>query len=91
MADRVRRRVQVRGRVQGVFFRDSARREADRHGVAGWASNEPDGSVELVLEGPPEGVERVLAFCRTGPRGASVDDVEEREEEPEGLEGFAVR
>jgi acylphosphatase len=88
---RVRRRVRVRGRVQGVFFRDSARRQAERRGVAGWASNEPDGTVMLVLEGEREGVERMLDFCRTGPEAAHVEEVEESEEEPEGLEGFVVR
>jgi acylphosphatase len=91
VAERVRRRVRVEGRVQGVFFRDSARREARRHGVAGWASNEPDGAVELVLEGAPDAVDRVVAFCRAGPEGAAVESVVEREEEPDELEGFEVR
>jgi acylphosphatase len=87
----IRRRVVVHGRVQGVFFRDSTQREASRHGVAGWVSNRPDGSVEAVLEGEPEAVERVLGFFREGPRGADVDRVEDFEEEPEGLTGFQVR
>jgi acylphosphatase len=91
VGDRVRRRVFVRGRVQGVFFRDSARREAARAGVAGWAANRPDGRVELVLEGEGEAVERLIAFCRSGPSGARVEDVAVTEEEPEGLEGFDVR
>ena len=61
-----RRRVVVRGRVQGVFFRDSMRERARAHGVAGWVRNRPDGSVEAVLEGPAEAVERVLRFARDG-------------------------
>ena len=52
----MRRRVIVHGFVQGVFFRDSVRRLADRHGVAGWVRNTGDGSVEAVLEGSPEAV-----------------------------------
>ena len=91
MADRVRRHVTARGRVQGVFFRDTLRREAERAGVAGWASNEPDGSVEVVLEGGSEAVERLVALCRSGPGASEVEDVEVVEEEPEGLEGFEVR
>lgn len=87
----VRRRVVVRGRVQGVFFRDSLRERARAHGVAGWACNRPDGALEAVLEGPPEAVERVVRFCQTGPPPAQVDRVEVTEEDPEGLSGFQIR
>ena len=87
----VRRRVIVRGLVQGVFFRDSTRRLAQRHGVAGSVSNRPDGGVEAVFEGEADAVERLVAFSRQGPRGAQVDSVEVTEEEPEGLSGFGVR
>lgn len=87
----IRRRVIVHGFVQGVFFRDSTRRLAQRHGVAGSVSNRPDGGVEAVFEGEAEAVERLVAFSREGPRGAQVDSVEVTEEEPEGLSGFAVR
>jgi acylphosphatase len=86
-----RRRVIVHGLVQGVFFRDSTRRLAQRHGVAGSVSNRPDGGVEAVFEGEAEAVERLVAFSREGPRGAQVDSIEVTEEEPEGLSGFAVR
>lgn len=81
----------VNGRVQGVFFRDSTRQQAREHGVAGWVSNRSDGAVEAVLEGTPGAVERVLSFVRTGPPHARVQDVDVREEEPEGLSGFSVR
>jgi acylphosphatase len=77
--------------VQGVFFRDTARRMASSRGVAGWVANRPDGAVEAVFEGEPQAVESMVSFCREGPRGASVQRVEEREEEPEGLTGFDVR
>ncbi len=87
----VRRRVIVRGLVQGVFFRDSTRRLARQHGVSGWIANRADGAVEAVFEGEADAVERLIAFSRKGPRGAQVESVEVTEEEPEGLSGFAVR
>jgi acylphosphatase len=87
----IRRRVVVHGRVQGVFFRDTARRQAESRGVSGWASNRPDGTLEAVFEGEPDAVESILRFCREGPRGADVKRVEVTEEEPEGLSGFAIR
>jgi acylphosphatase len=87
----VRRRVVVHGRVQGVFFRDTARRLAQQRGVAGWARNNWDGTVEAVFEGERDAVETLVAFCHEGPRGASVERVEVHEEEPEGLRGFEVR
>lgn len=87
----VRRRVVVRGHVQGVFFRDSTRQRAAARGVAGWVRNNPDGSLEAVFEGEPEAVERLVDYCREGPRGARVTGVEVSEEEPEELSGFAVR
>ncbi len=87
----VRRRVIVRGRVQGVFFRDSTRRHATSRGVSGWVANRPDGAVEAVFEGESEAVESLVRFAREGPRGADVEGVEVVEEEPEGLAGFEVR
>ena len=87
----IRRRVRVHGQVQGVFFRNSVRRRADSHGVAGWARNCPDGTVEAVFEGQPEAVEQLVEFCRRGPSRAQVDRVEVAEEPPEGLSDFRVR
>jgi acylphosphatase len=87
----VRRRVRASGRVQGVFFRDATRREAERRGVAGWARNCDDGSVEAVFEGPPDAVEAMVDFVRSGPGHASVSEVDVASEEPEGLDGFDVR
>jgi acylphosphatase len=89
--DRIRRRVTVTGRVQGVFFRDSLRQRANSHDVAGWATNRSDGALEAVFEGEPGDVERLIAFAKTGPRQAEVDNVDVREEEPEGLSGFEIR
>jgi acylphosphatase len=88
---KVRRRIVVHGRVQGVFFRDTTRRRASSRGVAGWVSNRPDGAVEAVFEGDPDAVRSMVEFVREGPRGAEVERVEESEEEPEGLSGFEVR
>ena len=85
---RVRRRVVVHGHVQGVFFRDTTRRLAQQHGVAGWVRNNRDGTVEGAFEGELEAVERLLDFCRGGPRGARVDRVDVYEEDVEGLSEF---
>jgi acylphosphatase len=87
----VRKRVQVEGRVQGVFFRDSLRRAAEQRGVAGWAANRADGTVEAVFEGEPEDVERMVRICRDSPGHSSVERVSEADERPEGLEGFDIR
>lgn len=87
----IRRRVVVHGRVQGVAFRYSVQRMAQQRGVAGWVANRADGAVEAVFEGEPEAVERLVDFCREGPRGAEVERVEVTEEETEGLTGFDVR
>ena len=87
----IRRRVVARGRVQGVFFRDSTRREAEAAGVAGWVANRPDGAVEAVFEGDEQAVARMVAFVRGGPGHAEVAELEVHEEDPEGLAGFDVR
>ena len=87
----IRRRAVVHGNVQGVFFRDSARREAEKIGVAGWITNNSDGTVEAVFEGTEDAVEAMLGFCREGPGRADVERIEVSEEEPEGLGGFSVR
>jgi acylphosphatase len=91
MSEQARRRVVVRGNVQGVFFRDSCRREACTRGVAGWVTNRPDGAVEAVFEGDPDAVNAMVGWCSHGPRGADVESVDESTEEPEGLSGFQIR
>ena len=87
----VRTRVIVAGIVQGVFFRDSTRRAALDHGVAGWVRNRPDYRVEAVFEGEPEAVEDMVAWARIGPQRAVVESLERYSEPPEGLIGFDVR
>lgn len=86
----MRRRVVVHGRVQGVFFRDSLRRLAERNAVSGWARNTPEGTVEAVFEGERDAVERLVSFAHTGPSDARVQEVDVTEEEPEGLSGFSI-
>ena len=81
----------VSGRVQGVFFRDTARRRAGAAGVAGWIRNRSDGGVEAVFEGDPERLEEMVDFSRHGPSRAEVAKVEVIDEEPEGLSGFEIR
>jgi len=81
----------VHGHVQGVFFRDSVRQEAERHGVAGWVTNRSDGAVEAVFEGYPEAVASMVSFCERDPGSADVASVDESTEDPEGLTGFEIR
>ncbi len=90
MADE-RCRGRAQGRVHGVFFRESARGEAERRGVAGWARNCADGTVEAVFEGDAEAVEAMIDFVRGGPGHASVASVDVHQEAPENLSGFATR
>jgi len=85
-----RRRVVVHGRVQGVFFRDSVRRRASSRAVSGWVANRSDGTVEAVFEGEPEAVAALVDYCREGPRGAEVEDLEVFDEQPEELSGFEI-
>jgi acylphosphatase len=73
-----------------VYFRDTTQRLARQAGVAGWVRNRADGAVEAVFEGPDEAVERLVDFCRRGPRGARVDRTEVLDEEPDGIAGFSV-
>jgi acylphosphatase len=91
MDDTIACELTVTGRVQGVFFRDSVRREAQRRGVAGWAENRPDGTVKVVLEGPSGAVGEVISYCARGPRGAQVSDLRRSERPPQGLSGFQIR
>lgn len=86
----VRRRVVVEGGVQGVFFRDTCRRQARRLGVAGWVANRRDGAVEAVFEGRAAAVEAMVGWCRSGPPRARVERVAVHPEEPRGEAGFRV-
>lgn len=91
MSGIVRMRVIAEGRVQGVFFRDSTRREAERRGVNGWVRNLADGRVEAVFEGPSEAVQELVEWARHGPERALVTRLETIAEDPEGISGFTIR
>ena len=89
--DRVGVDVKVTGRVQGVAFRAYAEQQAAQLGVAGWVRNEPDGSVSAHVEGAPDAVEAMVAWCRQGPRSARVEHVAVREGQVTGVRGFETR
>ncbi len=81
----------VRGRVQGVFFRDSCARQARAHDVAGWIRNRADGAVEAWFEGHPQAVEKLVTWCRQGPSRARVDAIDITADSPAALEGFRIQ
>jgi acylphosphatase len=85
-----RRIVRVTGDVQGVGFRASARNEAQRRGVRGWARNEPDGSVTIDAEGEPDALAAFIAWCRHGPPAARIDQIAITSAEPVGHAGFEI-
>ena len=81
---KVRVRLIIEGRVQGVWFRDSTRREAVASGVSGWVRNRPDGTVEVLAEGAEGRVKRLVSWCHQGPPGARGSRVHESQEEWQG-------
>ena len=82
----------VHGFVQGVGYRWFVEREAERLGLAGWVANRSDGSVQVVVEGPDEGLDGLVAVLREGPPAALVSHVEVRAEPARGnLSGFTIR
>jgi acylphosphatase len=82
--DNIRVRLIIEGRVQGVWFRESTRKEAERLGVHGWVRNRRDGTVEVVAEGPEEKVKRLVDWCHQGPPSARVTRVRETTETFQG-------
>jgi acylphosphatase len=88
----VRVRLLISGEVQGVFFRSNTRDIARRLGLKGWVRNLPDGRVECAVEGEKEKVERMIGFCREGPPGSRVENLEIKWERPKNESGgFEVR
>jgi len=96
MSETIVRRVQIRGRVQGVGFRAFVEYTARDHGLTGWVRNRRDGSVEAVFAGPSDAVAAMIEACRQGPPGARVNGLEEGEAGPDELgrrypgEGFSM-
>ena len=90
MSETVRAELRITGWVQGVGFRYLADRRARSLGLGGFIRNERDGAVTAAFEGPRDRVESMIAWCRRGPSGAEVDEVEIAWREPLGVSGFAV-
>ncbi len=86
----VAKRILVSGRVQGVFYRDSCRQEAERLGLTGSARNLPDGRVEVIAEGDEGTVQELIDWCRSGPSHADVDSVDVSDTDPTGKTGFST-
>ncbi len=81
----------VSGRVQGVWYRASCRREAESLGLTGWVRNLEDGRVEILVEGPGDSVDRLVTWCKYGPPNANVEKIDAREEVIDSaLVGFRV-
>lgn len=73
---RVKARLKIHGRVQGVFYRQSTREKARELGLSGWVKNMPDGTVEALAAGPEEVVKQLIEWCGNGPAYARVDRVD---------------
>ena len=87
----IRRRVLVRGFVQGVGFRYATAAAARSRGLSGWVRNRADGRVEAVFEGERDAIDAMTSWCEQGPRGAEVDEIEVFAEPPEGLDRFDIQ
>ena len=89
---RIRVRLKITGRVQGVFYRATTRETALGLNVTGWVKNRRDGSVEVVAEGEEAAVRRLVEWCRKGPPGAVVREVSVHREAPTGeFVSFGIR
>jgi acylphosphatase len=80
----------IQGRVQGVWFRESMRREAERLGVTGWVRNTPDGAVEAVVQGQDEAVDALIAWAHAGPPTARVEHITQTDTQGQ-FSGFEKR
>jgi acylphosphatase len=87
----IAKRVEVIGRVQGVWYRARTKEQADRIGVKGWVANRADGAVEAHLEGPEELVDRLIRWMELGPPLARVEKINETAVAPERCNGFEIR
>ena len=87
-----RANIRVRGLVQGVFFRLNAKKIALDLGLKGYARNMPDGSLEIIVEGPKGRIDELIEFCKKGPEAAEVSRINVRFENPKNeFDGFEIR
>lgn len=92
LSKKIRAHLFIKGKVQGVYFRQNTRIVAKRHKVNGWVRNLKDGRVEAVLEGEESDVNEVIEWCHAGPAEAVVDDVKVEYEKYTGeFDNFTVR
>ena len=84
------KRIRVNGRVQGVFFRAAAKREAESLGLTGWARNDDDGAVTIEVEGAPESIGEFLDWCKVGSSRATIERFEVSDISYTGLDGFHI-
>ena len=87
----MRYRINVKGKVQGVFYRASTQAKAKELGLNGWVANKEDGSVLIEAEGEEQKLDKLLEWCRQGPGAAIVNEVDFEEIEPTALSGFEIR
>ena len=85
------KKLRIRGKVQGVYFRESLKNEAHKSGISGWVRNRGDGSVEALLQGEEASVDQLVEWCRHGPPQARVDSVDVSTANPESVTGFERR
>ncbi len=83
--------VRVTGKVQGVYFRVSAKQKAMNLGICGYVRNEPDGSVSLTIEGEDEAVNNMVNWCKQGPALARVKEIEVKSKLTQNFNGFEIK
>ncbi len=83
--------IDIQGKVQGVFFRASAREVARQLGLTGYVQNCEDGSVHIEVEGPEQELHQFLKWCHQGPASARVTAVDHKISEPIGFQTFEIR
>jgi acylphosphatase len=80
----------IKGKVQGVFFRASAKDQAEKLKINGWVKNTPEGDVEITASGDDEALEKFINWCRRGPSNAKVTSVSLNEIDADDLRGFRI-